>query len=139
MNLNTVLAFRSRATFLRTSNDAHLFVASKDDWIEETVSSKMSQDFLRKVLITTFPSAHEADHHSTAHFHECNAWLSFALCHCSNEHLIRLELRQSVRCLVHHHSSVRRTSSRGGGGGAGGGGRKGVVVVLVVVVVVQTV
>ena len=92
-------------------NDIHLCVAVKDDWIEETVSFKMSRDFPRQVLITTFPSAHEDDHHSTAGFHECNAWLSFALCHCSNEHVIRLEFRQSIRRLVHNHSSVRRTSS----------------------------
>ena len=51
-------------------NDTHLFVALKGDWIEETVSFKMSQDFLRQVLINTFPSAHEADHHSTARFHD---------------------------------------------------------------------
>ena len=59
-------------------NDTHLFVALKGDWIEETVSFKMSQDFLRRVLITTFPGAHEADHYSTARFHECDAWLSFS-------------------------------------------------------------
>ena len=71
----------------------------------------MSKDFLRQVLTTTFPGAHEADHYSTARFHESDAWLSFTLCHCSNEHVIRLEFRQSVRRLVHHNSSVRRTSS----------------------------
>ena len=60
-NLNTVLAFRSRATFL--------LVALNDDRIEETVSFKMSQDFLRQVLITTFPSAHEADRCSTVRMH----------------------------------------------------------------------
>ena len=92
-------------------NDTNLFVALKDDRIKETVSFKMSQDFLRQVLITTFPSANEADHHSTARFHKCDAWLSFALCHRSNENVIRLELRQSIRRLVHHNSSVRRTSS----------------------------
>ena len=94
-------------------NDTHLFVALNDDRIEETVSfkKKMSQDFLRQVLITTFPSAHEADHYSTARFHECDTWLSFALCHRSNEHVIRLEFRQSIRRLVHHDPSVRRTSS----------------------------
>ena len=75
-------------------NDTHLFVAVKDDRIEETVSFKMSQDFLRQILKTTFPSAHEADHHSTARFHECDAWLSFALCHRSNEYVIRLEFRR---------------------------------------------
>ena len=91
-------------------NDTHLFVALNDHWIQETVSLKMSQDFLRQVLITTFPSAHEAGHYSTARFHECDTWLSFAFCHRSDEHVIRLELRQSVR-LVHHNSSVRRTSS----------------------------
>ena len=91
-------------------DDAHLFVALDDDRIEENVSFKMSQDFLRQVLITTFPEAHAADHHSTARFHECDAWLSFALCHCSNEHAVSLELRQSVCCLVHHNSSARRTS-----------------------------
>ena len=90
-------------------NDAHLCVALKDDWIDEPTSFKMSQDFLRQVLINTFPSAHEADHHSTARFYKCDAWLSFPLCHCSNEHVIRLELRQCVRCLVHHNLSVRRT------------------------------
>ena len=92
-------------------NDTHLLVALNDDWIEETVSFKMSQDFLRQVLITAFPGAHEADHHSTARFHERDVWLSFALCHRSNEHVIRLELRESIRRLVHHNSSVRRTSS----------------------------
>ena len=35
-------------------DDTHLFVALKDDWIEETVSFNMSQDFLRKVLVSTF-------------------------------------------------------------------------------------
>ena len=35
-------------------NDTHLFVALKDDWIEETVSFKMLQDFLRQVLTHTF-------------------------------------------------------------------------------------
>ena len=92
-------------------NDSHFFVALKVDWIEETVSFKMSQDFLRQVLITTFSSTHEADDHSTARFHTCNAWLSFALCHCSNEHVVCLEFRQSIRRPVHYHSSVRRTSS----------------------------
>ena len=62
-------------------NDTDLFVAWKDGWIEETVSFKMSQDFLGQFLTTTFPSAHEADHQSTARFHECDAWLSYALCH----------------------------------------------------------
>ena len=71
----------------------------------------MSQDFLRQVLITTSPGAHEADHHSTARVHECDAWLSFALCHRSNEHVICLEFRQGIRRLVHHNSSVRRTLS----------------------------
>ena len=80
-------------TFSAHVNDAHLFVTLNDHWIEETVSFKMSQDFLRQVLITTLPDAHEADHHATARFHECDTWLSFALCHCSNEHVIRLELR----------------------------------------------
>ena len=37
-------------------NDTHLFVALNDDRIEETVSFKMSQDFLRQVIITTFPA-----------------------------------------------------------------------------------
>ena len=74
-------------------NDTHLFVALKDQWIEETIRFKMSQDFLRQILVTTFPSAHEADHHSTARFHECDTWLSFALCHCLNEHVICLEFR----------------------------------------------
>ena len=37
-------------------NDTHLFVALNDDWIEETVSFKMSQDFLRQVVVTTFTS-----------------------------------------------------------------------------------
>ena len=32
-----------------------------------------------------FRSAHEAGHHSTARLHECDTWLSFALCHCSDE------------------------------------------------------
>ena len=50
----------------------------------------MSSEVLRQVLMTTFPSAHEADHHSTARFHKCDTWLSFALCHCSNEHVVRL-------------------------------------------------
>ena len=76
--------FRSRATFLHKSMILISFVALNDDRIEETVSFTMSQDFLRQVLITTFPSAHEADHYSTARFHECVTWLSFALCHCSN-------------------------------------------------------
>ena len=31
-------------------NDTHLFVALNDDWIEEIVNFKMSQDFLRQVL-----------------------------------------------------------------------------------------
>ena len=92
-------------------NDSRLFVALNDDWIEETVSFKMSQNFTRQVLITTFPSGHEADHHSTACFHKCDTWLSFALCHCSIENVVRLEFRQSIRRLVHHNSSVRRTSS----------------------------
>ena len=92
-------------------NGAHLFVALNDHWIEETINFKMSQEFLRQVLITTFPSAHEADHYSTGRFHECDAWLSFALCHCSNEHVICLEFRQSIRRLVHHNLSVWRTSS----------------------------
>ena len=65
-----------------------LFVALNDHWIEETISFKMSQDFLRQTLVTTFPSSHEADHHSTARFHECDTWLNFALCHCSNEHVV---------------------------------------------------
>ena len=86
-------------------NDTHLFVALKDDWIEETESFKMSQDFLRQVLIPTFPSA------STARFHECDAWLSYALSHRSDEPVSRLDLRQSIRRLVHQHSCVRRTSS----------------------------
>ena len=72
----------------------------------------MSQDLLRQVLITSFPGAHEADHYATARFHESNTWLSLALCHCSNEHVICLEFRQSIRRLGHHNSSVRRTSSR---------------------------
>ena len=92
-------------------NETHLFVASNDDRIEVTISFTMSEDFLRQVLITAFPSAREADHHSTVLFHECDSWLSFALCHCSDEHVIRLELRQSIRGLVHHNSSVRKTSS----------------------------
>ena len=92
-------------------NDTHLFGALKNNWIVETVSFKMSQDFLRQVLLTTFPSTDEPDHYSTASFHECDAWLSSALCHCSNEHVIRLEFRQSIRRLDHHNSSVRRTSS----------------------------
>ena len=37
--------------------------------------------------------------------------LRIALCRRSNEHVIRLELRESIRRLVHHNSSVRRTSS----------------------------
>ena len=105
-------------------NDTHLFVVLNDDRIEETVSFKMSQDFLRQVLITSFPGAHEADHHSTARFYECDTWLTF----CSlpsepNEHVVCLEFRQSIRRLVHHNSSVRRTSSttrntdRAGGSG----------------------
>ena len=49
-------------------NDTHLFVALNDRWIEETTSFKMSQDFLRQILVTTFPSAHEADHYSTERF-----------------------------------------------------------------------
>ena len=36
----------------------------------------------------------------SSRFHECDAWLSFALCHRSNEHVIRLEFRQSIRRLV---------------------------------------
>ena len=92
-------------------NDTHLFVTLNDHWVEETVSFKMSQDFLRQVLITSFPGAHEADHYSTARFHESDTWLSFALCHCSNEHVVRLEFWQCIRRLVHHNSSVRRTSS----------------------------
>ena len=92
-------------------NDTHLFVTLNNYWIEETISFKMSKDFLRQVLITTFPGAHEADHHSTARFHECDTWLSFALCHRSNEHVVCLEFRQCMSCLVHHNSSVRRTSS----------------------------
>ena len=51
-------------------NDTHLFAALNDDLVEETVSFRMSQDFLRHVLITSFSSAHEADQHSTARFHE---------------------------------------------------------------------
>ena len=104
-------AFRSRATFSTHVNDTHLFVALKDHLIEETISFKMTQDFLRQGLITTFPSAHEADHYSNARFHKCDTWLSFALCHCSNEHVICLEFRQCIRQLVHYNSSVRRTSS----------------------------
>ena len=92
-------------------NDTHLFVALNDHWIEETISFNMSQDFLRQILVTTFPSAHEADHYCTARLHECDAWLSFAPCHRSNEHVICLEFRQGIRRLVHHNSSVRRTSS----------------------------
>ena len=42
-----------------------------DNWIEETESFKRSQDFPRQALITSFLGAHEADHHSTARFHEC--------------------------------------------------------------------
>ena len=30
---------------------------------------------------------------------KCETWLSFALCHRSNEHVIRLEFRQSIRRL----------------------------------------
>ena len=92
-------------------NDTHLFVALNDHLIEETVSFKMSQDFLRQILITTFPGAHEADGYSTARLHECGTWLCFALCLCSNEHVIYLEFRQSIRRLVRHNSSVRKTSS----------------------------
>ena len=88
----------SRVSFACNSsahvNDTHLFVALNDAWIEEIVSFKMSQDFLCQVLMTTFPSAHEADHRSTARFHKSDAWLSFALC--SNEHVIRLEGRISA-------------------------------------------
>ena len=43
--------------------------------------------------------------------HVMHAWLSCALCHCSNERVIRLEFRQSIQRLVYHHSFVRRTSS----------------------------
>ena len=100
-----------RVQLFYTRLGTHLFVALNDHWIEETNSFKTSQDFLRQILVTTFPSAHEADHHSTARFHECDTWLSFALCHCSNEHVVCLEFRQCIRCLVHHNSSVRRTSS----------------------------
>ena len=106
-----VLAFRSRATFLHTSMILISLSLLNDHWIDETISFKMSQDFLLQILVTTFPSAHEADHYSTARFHDCDTWLSFALCHCSNEHEVCLEFRQCIRCLVHHNSSVRRTSS----------------------------
>ena len=58
-------------------SDHYLFVALYNHWIEETVSFKMSHDFLRQVLITTFLGAHEADHYSIARFHECDTWLSF--------------------------------------------------------------
>ena len=109
-NRNTVLAFRSRATFLHASMIFYLFVSLNDHGIEETISFKMLQDFLRQIFVTTFPSQHDADHHSTARFHECNTWLSFALCPCSNEHAACLDFRQRIRCLVHHNSSVRKTS-----------------------------
>ena len=57
-----------------------LICALNGHWIEGTVSFKMSQGFLRQVLIITFPGAHEADHCSTARFLERDTWLSFALC-----------------------------------------------------------
>ena len=66
----------------------------------------------------------EADHHSTARLHECSARPSFALCHCSNEHVIRLALRQSVRCLVHRTCAILAAS-------VGGTGVRNVLAVLV--------
>ena len=46
--------------------------------LSETVSFKMSQDFLRQVLITTFQSAHEADHYSAARFRKCDTMAEFS-------------------------------------------------------------
>ena len=65
--LAQILTLFSRFVRVQLFNDTHLFVALKDDWIEETVSLKMTQDCLRQVLIT---GAHEADHYSTGRFHE---------------------------------------------------------------------
>ena len=75
-------------------NDTDLFVALYNHWIEETVGLELTQNFLRQLLISAFPRAHEADHCSTARFHERDAWLSFALGHRPYEHVVRLELRQ---------------------------------------------
>ena len=55
-------------------------------------------------------SSHEADGRSTACIHERDARLCVALSHNTCEHVVRLELWQSLRCLVYHNSSVRRTS-----------------------------
>ena len=72
--------------------------------------SKMTKDFSCQVTVLSFLRAHETDHCS-AHFKECNAWLCFALSHCTYEHVVCLELRYGVSCFVHHDSSVRRPSS----------------------------
>ena len=70
----------------------------------------MTKKFSRQVLVSTFPCAHEADHSSTACFHERDAWLCFALSQGTYGHVHCLELRHSVRCLVHHHSPAQRNS-----------------------------
>ena len=58
-------------------NDTHLFVALNDHWIEETTSFKKSKNFLTQILMTTCPSANEADYHSTACFYERDTCVNF--------------------------------------------------------------
>ena len=93
---------RSRFSLARNfsahGNNTHLFVALFHHWIEETAGLELTRHFLRQLLISAFPCAHDA-------------WLSFALCHSPYEHVICLELRQGVCCRVHHNSTVWRTSS----------------------------
>ena len=79
-------------------------------WTEKAVGLKITKDFSRQVLVSSFLRAQETDHCSTARFHKSDACLRFALSHCTYEHVVYLELRQSVSCLVHRSSSVRRTS-----------------------------
>ena len=92
-------------------NDTHLFLVLYNHRIEETVGLELTQHFLRQLLISAFPIAHEANHCSTVHFHERNAWLSFALGHLPYEQVVRLELRQGVRSLVHNDFAMWRPSS----------------------------
>ena len=80
-------------------------------WIEETEGLKLTQDFLRQLLVSSFPRTHEVDHCATARFHESDAWLSLTLRHHPYEHAGRLELGQCVCRLVHHNWTVWRTSS----------------------------
>ena len=89
---NTVLAFLSRASFSAHANDTHLFIALYNHWIEKTAGIKMTKDFSRQVLVSSYCS--------TARVNTCDALQRFPLSHCTCEHVVCLELRRECqKCL----------------------------------------